>query len=92
MKSTGNSILITGGGSGIGQALAHRWHDAGNHVIITGRRQQMLDHAIAGRERMTAYALDVTAADAVEAFARQVVSDHPSLNILVNNAGIYCSR
>lgn len=92
MKSTGNSILITGGGSGIGQALAHRWHDAGNHVIITGRRQQMLDHAIAGRERMTAYALDVTAADAVEAFARQVVSDHPSLNILVNNAGIYSAE
>jgi len=92
VKNIGNTILITGGGSGIGQALAHRWHDAGNHVIITGRRQQVLDEAIAGRERMAAYALDVTAADDVEAFARRVVSEHPQLNILVNNAGVYSAE
>jgi uncharacterized oxidoreductase len=89
MKSTGNTILITGGGSGIGQALAHRWHDAGNSVIITGRRQQALNEAVAGRERMTAYVLDVTSQDEVDAFARQVVADHPGLNVLLNNAGVY---
>lgn len=89
MKNTGNTILITGGGSGIGQALAHRWHDAGNHVIITGRRQQVLEAAIAGRERMAAYVLDVTAASEVEAFAARVIAEHPRLNILVNNAGIF---
>jgi uncharacterized oxidoreductase len=89
MKNTDNTILITGGGSGIGQALAHRWHDAGNHVIITGRRQQVLHASIAGRERMAAYVLDVTDADAVAAFATQVLAEHPQLNILVNNAGIY---
>lgn len=89
MKNSGNTILITGGGSGIGQALAHRWHDAGNHVIITGRREQVLDAAITGRERMAAYVLDVTDANAVETFVRQVLAEHPQLNILVNNAGVY---
>lgn len=89
MKTTGNTILITGGGSGIGQALAHRWHDAGNIVIITGRRQQVLDDAVKGRERMTAYVLDVTQDASVDAFIRQVVADHPALNVLVNNAGVF---
>ncbi|WP_145574497.1 SDR family oxidoreductase [Yersinia mollaretii] len=89
MKNTGNTILITGGGSGIGQALAHRWHDAGNYIIITGRRQQILNDAIAGREHMAAYVLDVTDADMVEAFVLQVTTEHPQLNILVNNAGFF---
>ncbi|RYE89552.1 MAG: SDR family NAD(P)-dependent oxidoreductase, partial [Oxalobacteraceae bacterium] len=92
MKHTGNTILVTGGGSGIGQALAQRWHDAGNHVIITGRRRQALDQAIVGRERMTAYVLDVTAPDAVASFARQVTQEHPRINVLVNNAGIYSAE
>lgn len=89
MKNTGNTILVTGGGSGIGQALAQRWHDAGNYVIITGRRQQVLHDAIAGRERMAAYVLDVTQAGDVDAFVRQVIAEHPRLNILVNNAGVF---
>ncbi len=92
MKSTGNTFLITGGGTGIGLALAQRWHDMGNHVIITGRRQQVLQDAVAGRERMTAYALDVTAPDAVDRFVHQVIADHPDINILVNNAGIFSAE
>jgi uncharacterized oxidoreductase len=92
VKNSGNTILITGGGSGIGQALAHRWHDAGNRVIITGRRQQVLNEAIAGREHMAAYVLDVTVADDIEAFIQTVLADHPQLNVLVNNAGIYSAE
>ncbi|UCB31069.1 SDR family oxidoreductase [Duffyella gerundensis] len=92
MKSTGNTFLITGGGTGIGLALAQRWHDRGNHVIITGRRQQVLQDAVADRERMTAYALDVTAPDAVDRFVQQVIADHPDINILVNNAGIFSAE
>jgi uncharacterized oxidoreductase len=92
MKQTGNTILITGGGSGIGQALAHRWHDAGNHVIITGRRRQALDNAIAGRERMSACTLDVTAVDGIGTFVSQLLAEHPALNVLVNNAGVYKSE
>lgn len=88
MKTTGNTILVTGGGSGIGLALAQRWHDAGNKVIVTGRNAAKLDAAIAGRPNMTAVALDVTDADAITAFAKDIVARFPYLNVLVNNAGI----
>lgn len=88
MKITGNTILVTGGGSGIGLALAQRWHDAGNKVIVTGRNAAKLDAAIAGRPNMSAIALDVTDADAIAAFAKEIVAKHPALNVLVNNAGI----
>jgi uncharacterized oxidoreductase len=92
MKTSGNTILITGGNSGIGRALAHRFHDAGNHVIVTGRRRAALDEAIAGRTRMSAYVLDVEDADAIRTFARQIAESHPELNVLFNNAGIMRSE
>ena len=88
MKTTGNTILISGGGSGIGLALAQRWHDAGNNVIITGRNAAKLDAAIAGRPNMAAMSLDVTDPAAIAAFAAEVLAKHPGINVLVNNAGI----
>lgn len=88
MKSTGNTILITGGGTGIGRALAHRFADQGNTVIVTGRNQASLDEAIAGREAMVAYTIDMADADAIRTFAQKVIERHPALNVIVNNAGI----
>jgi uncharacterized oxidoreductase len=88
MKQIGNTILITGGGSGIGRALAHRFHDLGNEVIITGRRRATLDEAIAGRERMHAALLDVEDPVAIKDFANHVQATHSGLNVLINNAGI----
>lgn len=88
MKPSGNTILITGGGSGIGEALAHRLHDAGNRVIIAGRRLDALEKAAQGREGISVIQLDVENAEAIEDFVRRVVGEHPSLNVLVNNAGI----
>lgn len=88
MKTSGNTILMTGGGSGIGEALAHRFHDRGDTVIVAGRRRDALEKAAAGRERIHVMTLDVEDAGAVDAFARQVVADFPALNVLFNNAGI----
>ncbi|PZU10887.1 SDR family oxidoreductase [Sphingomonas sp.] len=88
MKSSGNTILVTGGGSGIGRALAHRWHDQGNTVIIAGRRRQALEETIAGRANMAAVTLDVESPEAIDTFVADLVAAHPALNILVNNAGV----
>lgn len=88
MKQSGNTILVTGGGSGIGAALAHRFHDLGNTVVIAGRRQEALDRACAGRADMHAQTLDVDSAEGVADFARRLLAAHPALNVLVNNAGI----
>ena len=88
MQTSGNTILVTGGGSGIGAALAQRWHDAGNTVIVAGRRLEALAAACEGRADMHAIALDATDPAAIDAFADEVVSRFPALNVLVNNAGI----
>lgn len=88
MQTTGNTILITGGGSGIGRELALRFNDLGNTVIVTGRRLQPLQETIAGRENMHAMELDVDDPAAISAFAQRVVAEHPNLNVLINNAGI----
>lgn len=88
MNPIDNTILITGGGSGIGRALAHCFHDMGNHVIVAGRRQDALDEAIAGRANMAAMTVDIEDADAIADFASRLVADHPALNVVINNAGI----
>lgn len=88
MKLSGNTILITGGGSGIGEALAHRFHDQGNKVIIAGRRADALAAAIEGRPNMAAMTIDVDSAEGVADFDRRVIAEHPDLNVLINNAGI----
>ncbi|ALC10864.1 SDR family oxidoreductase [Sphingopyxis sp. 113P3] len=88
MKTTGNTILLTGGGSGIGLALAQRWHDAGNHVIVTGRNPAKLKAAAAGRANLHAVPLDVADPDAIADFAKEVTDRFPAINVLVNNAGV----
>lgn len=88
MQMTGNTILITGGGSGIGEALAHRFHDLGNTVIIAGRRLDALEAAIGNRDNMHAMVFDIDNKPGIEDFARRIVADFPALNIVINNAGI----
>ncbi len=88
MKLTGNTILITGGGSGIGRALAESFHALGNTVVISGRRQNMLDETTKANPGMKSLAVDIGDAKAIGEFAAEITKSYPQLNVLVNNAGI----
>jgi uncharacterized oxidoreductase len=88
MKMTGNTILITGGGSGIGRALAESLHALGNQVIIAGRRKQVLDEVTATNPGMKSATLNIEDRAAIWSFAAQIANDYPALNVLINNAGI----
>jgi uncharacterized oxidoreductase len=88
MKKTGNTILITGGGSGIGEALAHRFHDRGDTVIVAGRRADALKRAAAGRSNIHVLELDVESAEGVASFAKRLLAAYPKVNVLINNAGV----
>ncbi|MEL7965063.1 SDR family oxidoreductase [Vreelandella neptunia] len=88
MKTSGNTILITGGGSGIGRELALRFNALGNTVIVAGRRVETPEESIAGQQNMHAMVIDVEDSEDIAAFAKRVVAEHPNLNVLINNAGI----
>lgn len=88
MDMTGNTILITGGGSGIGQGLASGLHHAGNRVIIAGRREAPLRDTVAAHPGMAYATFDVEDASAITTFAAKMAVEHPTLNVLLNNAGI----
>ena len=88
MKLSGNTIFITGGGSGIGRGLAEALHRLGNKVIIGGRRRSHLDAAIAANPGMEAVELDITDPASINQAAAKLIAEHRDLNVLFNNAGI----
>jgi uncharacterized oxidoreductase len=88
MKTTNNTILITGGGSGIGRALAEAFHALGNQVIISGRGKRALDETTAANPGMKSLPLDMADPGSIRSFAARVIEGYPALNVLVNNAGI----
>jgi uncharacterized oxidoreductase len=88
MQMTGNTIFITGGTSGIGRALAEQFHSLGNKVIIAGRRQALLDEVAAAHPGIEGVALNISDAADIDRVAAQLIRDYPTLNVLINNAGI----
>jgi uncharacterized oxidoreductase len=88
MKLTGNTIFITGGGSGIGRGLAEALHKLGNQIIISGRRMSALEETTRANPGMISIELDVQSPDSIQAAAKQLITAYPQLNVVINNAGI----
>jgi len=92
MRLSDRTILITGGSAGIGLAFALKFLELGNTVIVTGRRQAVLDAVKAQHPNLHTIQSDIADPDQVAALAARVKADFPKLDVLMNNAGIGVSR
>ena len=92
MQISGNTILVTGGNSGLGRRFAEDFAKRGNKVIITGRKQATIDEVIAANPGIAGYVLDVQDAQAIQDFVARVTAEHPNLNVVINNAGIMAAE
>jgi uncharacterized oxidoreductase len=88
MNMSGNTILITGGASGIGLAFAERFLKRGNEVIVVGRREDKLQEAKEKFPNLHTRVCDVANEDDRKSLFEWATSEFPQLNMVVNNAGI----
>lgn len=88
MNLKGNTILITGGGSGIGRGLAEAFHRQGNMVIISGRRRTVLEETAAANPGIDTIELDTTSQPSIASASAALIEKYPSLNVVINNAGV----
>ena len=92
MKLTSNTILITGGASGIGYELTKQLAALGNTILITGRDQAKMDRAKAAFPKIHSFRSDVSDPKAIATLYEEVTKQFPELNILINNAGLALGR
>ncbi len=88
MQFINRKILVTGGNSGIGRALAEALAAHGNTLIVTGRKAATLKATLEANPAMSGYELDVTDAASLEAFTQAVLAEHPDLDAVILNSGI----
>lgn len=88
MKMTGNTMLVTGGGTGIGRGLAEAFHKLGNTVIIAGRRQSVLRDTVKANPGMEFVGLDTSDEKSIADAAQYLDERFPKLNAVLHSAGI----
>lgn len=88
MNISGNTIFIPGATSGIGRGLAERFADAGNNVIVAGRRRHLVEEVAAGHDNIAGFTLDVTEPRSIEAAVSTIKTSFPDTNVLITVAGI----
>lgn len=88
MKMTKNTILITGGTSGIGLALAQKFQELGNRVIVTSRHPEVIAQTLAENPGLIGYEVDVTSLDSVRQLFKKVTRAYPELNMVIHSAGM----
>ena len=88
MRMSGNTIFIPGATSGIGLALAERFHAAGNTVIVGGRRRHLLDEIAAAHPGIDTVEIDTADATSIAAASADVIARHPDLDVVIAMAGI----
>ncbi len=88
MQMSGNTILITGGGSGIGKALAEEFHKLGNQIIIAGRDETKLNQVTAANPGMKSLTVDASDPESIKKLTGELNKSFPALNAVFHVAGI----
>lgn len=88
MNLVNDTILITGGSSGIGLEMAKQLLALGNTVIVTGRNEEKMKQAKAKYPQLYTYAVEVTDIESIQQLYVQIIRDFPALNVLINNTGM----
>lgn len=86
--TTSGTVLITGGGSGIGAGLAGAFHARGRQVVVAGQTRERVESVASRHPGMEAEVVDVSDADQVAALAERIVERHPDLDTVISNAGV----